>query len=67
MPVIAWAAAAALLAGAATLLFAVGMIDDLWGVGPAAKLMAQVGAAGLLMAAGHEDVGPDEPIHGSPA
>ncbi len=64
MPVIAWAAAAACLSGAATLLFAVGMVDDLWGVGPTTKLAAQVGAAVLLMAAGHV-FGPEWPLWAS--
>ncbi|WP_263820326.1 hypothetical protein [Salinibacter sp.] len=50
-----------LIGGGATLLFAVGMVDDLWGVGPTTKLAAQVGAAVLLMAAGHV-FGPEWPL-----
>ncbi|MCS3642222.1 hypothetical protein [Salinibacter ruber] len=50
-----------LIGGGATLLFAVGMVDDLWGVGPTTKLAAQVGAAVLLMAAGHV-FGPGWPL-----
>ncbi|MCS3616556.1 hypothetical protein [Salinibacter ruber] len=53
-----------LIGGGATLLFAVGMIDDLWGVGPTTKLAAQVGAAVLLMAAGH-GFGPEWPLWAS--
>jgi len=53
-----------LIGGGATLLFAVGMVDDLWGVGPTTKLAAQVGAAGLLMAAGHA-FGPGWPLWAS--
>ena len=37
----------------AVLMFVVGLIDDLWGVKPAAKLAAQVGATGLLLFAGY--------------
>ncbi|WP_263784986.1 hypothetical protein [Salinibacter grassmerensis] len=47
--------------GGASLLFAVGLVDDLWGMGPAAKLAAQVGATGLLMAAGYT-FGPEWPL-----
>ncbi|WP_259225114.1 hypothetical protein [Salinibacter ruber] len=53
-----------LIGGGATLLFAVGMVDDLWGVGPTTKLAAQVGAAVLLMAAGH-GFGPEWPLWAS--
>nr|WP_272509634.1 hypothetical protein [Salinibacter ruber] len=53
-----------LIGGGATLLFAVGVIDDLWGVGPTTKLAAQVGAAVLLMAAGH-GFGPEWPLWAS--
>ncbi len=53
-----------LIGGGATLLFAVGMVDDLWGVGPTTKLAAQVGAAVLLMAAGHV-FGPEWPLWAS--
>ncbi|MCS3783569.1 hypothetical protein [Salinibacter ruber] len=50
-----------LIGGGATLLLAVGMIDDLWGMGHITKLAAQVGAAVLLMAAGHV-FGPEWPL-----
>ena len=39
--------------GGATLLFAVGLVDDLRGVRPITKLIAQVAAAALLLYAGH--------------
>lgn len=39
--------------GGGLLLFVAGLIDDVWGLGPAAKLTAQAGAAGLVLSAGH--------------
>ncbi|MFB6249742.1 MAG: hypothetical protein ABEL97_14345 [Salinibacter sp.] len=51
----------AVIWGGATLLFAAGTVDDLWGIGPAWKLAAQAGAAGLLVAAGHT-FGPEWPL-----
>jgi UDP-GlcNAc:undecaprenyl-phosphate GlcNAc-1-phosphate transferase len=47
--------------GGASLLFVVGLVDDLWGMGPAVKLTAQIGAAGLLVATGHR-FGPEWPL-----
>lgn len=39
--------------GGATVLFVAGVVDDLRGIGPAAKITAQAVAAGLLIYAGH--------------
>lgn len=38
--------------GGAVLLFAAGLVDDLWGLRPAPKLGAQLGAAALLLSTG---------------
>jgi UDP-GlcNAc:undecaprenyl-phosphate GlcNAc-1-phosphate transferase len=38
--------------GGAGLLFVAGLVDDLWGLGPGAKLAAQMGSAALVLSAG---------------
>ncbi|PSR04860.1 MAG: undecaprenyl/decaprenyl-phosphate alpha-N-acetylglucosaminyl 1-phosphate transferase [Bacteroidetes bacterium SW_8_64_56] len=38
--------------GGAVLLIGTGLIDDLWGLGPVAKLTAQLGSAALVLSAG---------------
>ncbi len=47
--------------GGATLLFGIGLIDDVRGVGPAAKLTVQIVATALLLYAGYE-FGQDWPL-----
>ena len=50
--------------GGAVLLIGTGLIDDLWGLGPVAKLTAQLGSAALVLSAGFL-LAPDAPIWGA--
>ena len=49
-----WSGELAGILGGVALLFAAGLVDDLWGLRPVAKLAAQIGAAVLVLASGLE-------------